>query len=110
MIKGIGIDIVDFSKVSEKVADKILAKKELAEYKGYLQSNKERAAAFLSGRLAAKQAYLKAAAVDLYDGVSLTELVVTKDENGNPYFKNNPSAFLSIAHESGLAVAVVILY
>lgn len=110
MIKGVGIDIVNYNQVSDKVADKILSKKELLEYKGYLKTNKERALAFLGGRLAAKQAYLKAAAVGLYGTVSLTEFTVVKDENGNPYFKDNPSAYLSISHDSGLAVAVVILY
>ena len=33
MMKGIGIDIVDISLLSEKVADKILCKKEMLEFK-----------------------------------------------------------------------------
>ena len=32
-MKGIGIDIVNVKKLSDKVADKILSKKELAEFK-----------------------------------------------------------------------------
>ena len=47
MIKGIGIDIVDISRLSDRVADKILSKKELAEFEGYMKVNKERAFAFL---------------------------------------------------------------
>ena len=110
MIKGIGIDIVDISRLSDRVADKILSKKELAEFEGYMKVNKERAFAFLGGRLAAKEAYLKAAAIGIYNGISLTELTVLKGENGNPYLKDRPSAFLSITHDAGVAVAVVIIY
>lgn len=110
MIKGIGIDIVDVSRLSERVADKILTKKELAEFKAYLKTSKSRAMEFLGGRLAAKEAYLKAAGVGIYNGISLTELTVVKDDNGIPKFKDNPSCFLSITHDAGMAVAVVIIY
>ena len=110
MMKGIGIDIVDISRVSEKVADKILCKKEMLEFKGYLNSNKTRAMEFLGGRLAAKEAFLKAVGVGIYNGISLTELQVVKDQFGNPTFKDNQSCFLSITHDAGVAVAIVVVY
>ena len=107
----VGIDIVDISRLSEKVADKILSTKEMIEFKGYLkESNKKRAMEFLGGRLAAKEAYLKAVGVGIYNGISLTELQVVKDEHGNPTFKNIPACFLSITHDAGVAVAMVVLY
>ena len=107
MMKGIGIDIVDISRLSEKVADKILCKKEMLEFEGYLNSNKTRAMEFLGGRL---EAFLKAVGVGIYNGISLTELQVVKDQFGNPTFKDNQSCFLSITHDAGVAVAIVVVY
>lgn len=108
-MKGIGIDIVNVSRLSDKVADKILSKKEMVEFKGYLKSDRERAMEFLGGRLASKEAYLKAIGVGVYNGIALTELSIYKDENGVPKFKNVPNALLTVSHDAGVAVAVVVI-
>lgn len=108
-MKGIGIDIVSVSRLSASVADKILSKKEMVEFKGYMKSDKERAMNFLGGRLASKEAYLKAIGVGIYQGVALTELSIYKDENGVPKFKNIPNALLTLSHDAGVAVAVVVI-
>lgn len=108
-MKGIGIDIVNVSRLSDKVADKILSKREMVEFKGYLKTNRERAMEFLGGRLASKEAYLKAIGVGIYSGIALTELSIYKDENGVPKFKNIPNALLTVSHDAGVAVAVVVI-
>lgn len=108
-MKGIGIDIVGVSGLSDKVANKILSKKEMVEFNSYLKTNRKRAMEFLAGRLASKEAYLKAIGVGTYEGVSLPDISIYKDENGEPKFKDIPNAMLTISHDAGLAVAVVVI-
>ena len=103
-MRGIGIDIVSVSRLNAKVADKILSKKEMVEFTSYMKVNKVRAMEFLAGRLACKEAYLKA-----YEGVSLVDLSIYKDENGVPKFKGIPNAHVTCSHDLGVAGAVVIL-
>ena len=51
-------------------------------FNAYLKTNKVRAMEFLAGRLACKEAYLKAVGVGSYEGVPLPDLSIYKDENG----------------------------
>ena len=108
-MKGIGIDIVSVSRISDKVANKILSKKEMVEFNSYLKTDRERAMEFLGGRLASKEAYLKAIGISTYEGVSLSDISIYKDENGIPRFKGFPNARLTISHDAGVAVAVVVI-
>ncbi len=108
-MKGIGIDIVSVSRISDKVANKILSKKEMVEFNSYLKTDRERAMEFLGGRLASKEAYLKAIGISTYEGVSLSDISIYKDENGIPRFKGVPNARLTISHDAGVAVAVVVI-
>ena len=108
-MKGIGIDIVNVKNLSAKVADKILSSKELAEFNSYLKENKTRAMEFLAGRLAGKEAYLKAIGVSTYEGISLPDISIYKNVHGEPKFRGAPKAHLSISHDAGLAVAIVVI-
>ena len=108
-MKGIGIDIVNVSRLSASVADKVLSKKEMVEFRGYMKTDKIRAMEFLGGRLASKEAYLKAIGVGMYQGVVLTDISIYKDENGVPKFKDVPNALLTVSHDAGVAVAVVVI-
>lgn len=108
-MKGIGIDIVCIANLNKEVADRILSKREMLEFKSYLKTDKDRAMEFLGGRLASKEAYLKAIGVSTYEGFSFPDLSVFKDENGVPKFKNIPNARLTLSHDGGLAVAVVVI-
>ncbi|MCI5746107.1 MAG: 4'-phosphopantetheinyl transferase superfamily protein [Erysipelotrichaceae bacterium] len=108
-MKGIGIDIVNVSRISDKVANKILSRKEMVEFNSYLKTDRERAMEFLGGRLASKEAYLKAIGVSTFEGVSLPDISIYKDENGVPKFKGIPNALLTVSHDAGVAVAVVVI-
>ena len=108
-MKGIGIDVVNVKKLSDKVAHKILSKKELAEFNSYLKDNKKRAMEFLGGRLAGKEAYLKAIGVSTYEGISLPDIAIYKNVHGEPKFKGAPKAHLSISHDGNLAIAIVVI-
>ena len=108
-MKGIGIDIVNILGLSDKVASKILSRKEMVEFRAYLKEDHDKAMNFLGGRLAAKEAYLKAIGVSTYDGINLSDLSIYKTESGVPKFKNVPNAFLTLSHDAHLAVAVVVI-
>lgn len=108
-MKGIGIDIVSIGNLNKEVAGRILSKKEMLEFKAYLKTDKDRAMEFLGGRLASKEAYLKAIGISTYEGFSLPDLSVYKDENGVPKFKDIPNARLTLSHDAGIAVAVVVI-
>ena len=108
-MKGIGIDIVNVKNLSAKVAEKILSSKELADFNSYLKDNKTRAMEFLAGRLAGKEAYLKAIGVSTYEGISLPDISIYKNVHGEPKFRGAPKAHLSISHDAGLAVAIVVI-
>ncbi len=108
-MKGIGVDIVSVSRISDKVANKILSKKEMVEFNSYLKTDRERAMEFLGGRLASKEAYLKAIGISTYEGVSLPDISIYKDENGIPHFKGVPNARLTLSHDAGVAIAVVVI-
>ena len=56
----------------------------MSEFNDYLKTNKVRAMEFLAGRLACKEAYLKAVGVGSYEGVPLPDLSIYKDENEIP--------------------------
>ena len=108
-MKGIGVDIVSVSRLKASVADKILSKKEMIEFNAYLKTNKVRAMEFLAGRLACKEAYLKAVGVGSYEGVPLPDLSIYKDSTGVPKFRGIPNARLTVSHDAGVAVAVVVI-
>ena len=102
-MKGIGIDIVSVSRLSDKVADKILSKKEMAEFNSYLKTDRERAMEFLGGRLAAKEAYLKFIGTGLKGGIS--SLSITPDGNK---FANNKDVIIKYSNELPDAVTCVV--
>ena len=107
-MKGIGIDIVSVSRLNAKVADKILSKKEIVEFNDYMKTNKVRAMEFLAGRLACKEAYIKAIGAGPGE-VPFPDLSIYKDNNGIPKFKDVPNARVTVSHDLGVAVAIVII-
>ena len=110
MIKGIGIDICQISRIKLNLVDKILSDEEKMDYeKIKLDQTKK---VFLAGRFAVKEAIYKALS-DIYPQLGMTEVVVLNDENGKPYLKKpiiqNHRIVISISHEKEYAVAQAIL-
>lgn len=103
---GVGIDIVLVSRIANgpSFVDFCLSDNEkeiLAKRK-----NKEE---FLAGRFAAKEAFLKALGVGIGHGIAFKDIDVRYENNGQPvlYYDGN-SYDVSISHDGGYAVAVVI--
>ncbi|MBN1620712.1 holo-ACP synthase [candidate division WOR-3 bacterium] len=118
MIRGIGIDIVEKSRISSAVkrfgsrfAEKILTQDELAEYearKGDID--------WLAGRFSAKEALSKAIGTGMSDGIWFKDFCVGSFQ-GKPVVKLKNKAekkagtgrlHVSISHERNYAVSVAL--
>lgn len=110
MIKGVGTDIVQISRLTEKIAHKVLSAKELEAYNGFNAESRKRE--YLAGRFAAKEALLKALPKE-YRNINLTEIVIINDSEGKPRLESpsfpKMSVVLSIAHERDVAIAFCVL-
>ena len=124
MIKGIGIDLVEnsrikrmFNKYGYKFAKKILSNSEMVNF---LNSNSQ--ANFLSKNFASKEALSKAFGTGLYrEGVYPSAITITHTDSGKPIFMMDgllvkllkkasaKTAFLSISDTDQHSVAIVIM-
>lgn len=123
MILGIGIDTVEIARFqrflddgNQPLLDRLLSKDEQRHCLG-----KKQAASCLAARFAAKEAFVKALGTGLRDGLSWTEIEVVNDQLGKPSLKLSGQteqlfserghllSHLSLSHDGGHAVAVVVL-
>lgn len=114
MSKSIGIDIVEFNQIEEKLSDRfikrILSESELKRYNEI--SNKQRKIEYISGRFAAKEAYTK-----IYkrfdEPLNFTDVEVLNDDLGAPYIKSkyrpNDKVLVSISHSKNYVIAICTL-
>lgn len=115
MIAGIGIDIVDIARLTplnDKLAKKVL---KVSEYKELnRQKTSSRKIEFFGGRIAAKEAFVKALGTGFRD-ISFQDIEVLATELGAPYIVfhhklyKNQLFHLSITHSATTIVAVVII-
>jgi holo-[acyl-carrier protein] synthase len=122
MIKGLGIDIIEVSRVLEKVnkkngfKEKIFSKEEIAFCDTQVTNGESYAA-----RFAAKEAFLKATGRGLTLGHDLSDIVIMHDQAGKPFIELRGSfreeavrnewnkIHLSFSHLQSMACAVVII-
>lgn len=114
MISGIGIDIVEISRIKElalrqkKFVDRILT---LNEKKKYDRLPAHRKDEFLAGRFAAKEAFAKALGTGIGKECSFHDIEIVNDESGKPRIVKpfREGVHLSISHSKEYAVAQVII-
>lgn len=113
MIKGIGVDIIELSRIEElitrqrKFIDRILTDREKQIFEGL---SERRQIEFLAGRFAAKEAYSKAAGTGIGKEISFLDIEIQSDDLGKPHIvKPQSQAHLSISHSRDYAVAQVII-
>jgi holo-[acyl-carrier protein] synthase len=113
MSKDIGVDIVEFSEISERLSERfikrILSKRELARYNEI--TNEHRRLEYIAGRFAAKEAYTKVYKKFLTP-LNFTDVEVLTDEFGAPYIESSymPDDIVkvSISHSRNYVIAVCI--
>ena len=123
MIKGIGIDVVDIQRIEaatnrwrDRFLNKVFTREELSSL-----PIPPRRWEYLAGRFAAKEAFFKALGTGLGKGLSFCDAWVVNHDSGRPEMMISKKAggvlkkreigsiHLSISHEKGVAVAVVVL-
>jgi holo-[acyl-carrier protein] synthase len=123
MISGIGTDIVAIGRFQRFVdeGNTSLLQRIFTEQERAYCSVRKNCAASYSARFAAKEAFLKALGTGLRDGISWHDMEVAHDRLGKPelilsgramemFLEQGLSrAFLSLSHDSGTAVAMVVL-
>lgn len=100
----VGIDLVEIARISLKdtFVHYILTEDELTVFNEIRTENRKKE--YLAGRFAAKEAIFKAS----QDREYLSYSILNK-ENGMPYVKDHPEMNISISHDGGMAVAVVMI-
>jgi holo-[acyl-carrier protein] synthase len=122
MIKGTGIDIIEVSRVAEKInkengfKQKIFSANEIA----FCDSKKEKDQHY-AARFAAKEAFLKATGEGLALGYELNEIEVVSEDSGRPVIMLHGNfrkyagvngwnkIHVSLSHVQAMACAVVII-
>jgi holo-[acyl-carrier protein] synthase len=123
MIYGIGTDIVEierFQRFLDTGNTALLDRLFTPAERSRCQKLKD-AASCLAARFAAKEAFLKALGTGLRDGISWLDIEVSNDDLGKPaltlsgkaaeqyQLKQLTTIHLSLSHDGGSAVAMVIL-
>lgn len=115
MIEGIGIDLVEITRMKElflkkpKIVKRILTPKESAYFQ---ELSKKRQVEFLAGRFAAKEAFSKALGTGIGGELSFLDLEILPNSKNKPIIKTkiySGNIHLSISHSEEFAVAQVIL-
>jgi len=103
MIKGVGIDTVEISRMAKSIEkesfiNKCFTKNEIANKHGD-------EATYYATRFAGKEAVFKASK----DLSNFLEIEILNNEDGSPYVSNIENAHISITTEAGLATAICII-
>ena len=113
MSKEIGVDIVEFADIKERISDKfikrILSNRELERYNKI--TNEQRKLEYISGRFAAKEAYTKVYKKFLTP-LNFVDVEILTDEFGAPYIESkympNDVVKVSISHSKNYVIAMCI--
>ncbi|WP_096202000.1 holo-ACP synthase [Bacillus sp. FJAT-45350] len=114
MIEGIGIDIVELSRIEKTIArqprfvEKILTVNELNVFHAL---SKGRQVEYIAGRFAAKEAFVKAMGTGISKKYSWHDVEILHNENRKPILVAGVAGRLhvSISHSKEYAVAQVII-
>ena len=124
MISGIGTDIVAIERFQRFIDENntaLLHRIFTEQKRAYCSARKISCAASYAARFAAKEAFMKALGTGLRDGISWHDIEVAHDRLGKPELilsgramelflaQGLSGAFLSLSHDGGTAVAMVIL-
>jgi len=123
MILGIGIDLVEISRLEralcrwgDRLTQRLFTPEEWESC-----ASKARQREWSAGRLAAKEAFLKALGTGLAHGIRWRDVEILRGESGEPRIRlagraqeifeemRMTRAWLSLSHQGGFSVAVVVL-
>jgi holo-[acyl-carrier protein] synthase len=121
-VTGIGTDLVEIDRLARSLArtprlrERVFSAPEIL----YCEA-RGRPAQHYAARFAAKEAFLKALGMGIFEGVALIDVEVAREEEGAPWLRLGASAMralekrgcrralLSLSHCGNLAIAVVLV-
>lgn len=116
MIKGIGIDLIELSRIknsvnkNSRIIDRILTKHECQVYNSLQRESRK--IEFLAGRFAAKEAFAKATGRGI-GKLSFQHIEILAGDNGAPQLTakgyESETIYISISHSEHYAIAQVII-
>ncbi len=121
MVKGIGVDIVEVSRIQkaiEQYGERFLKRVFTESEIQYCESFREKKYLHYAARFAAKEAFSKAIGTGFTDGFKLNEVGIKNLENGKPQIfllgglkekYSNFQMYVSLSHSDSYAVATVII-
>jgi holo-[acyl-carrier protein] synthase len=121
MIVGIGLDLVDVSRMAEQLAGEAFQRRAFTPAEIAACAAARHPPEHFAGKFAAKEALMKALGAGLRQGLRPGEIEVLADEAGAPHVRASGEArqrlealgvseiHVSITHTAGLAAAVVVL-
>ena len=100
----IGVDILDLSRIQLKDSfiQHVLTEEEREIFSSL--KNEDRKIEFLGSRFSGKEAIFKATQDPHYLSYS-----ILNDESGKPYVKDHPEIEISLSHDGGMAIAMVLV-
>lgn len=122
-MKGLGMDLCEINRIEAAMAknDRFLERWYTQEEQAYILARGKTGAQSAAAMFAAKEAFLKAVGLGIGRGIAMTEVAVSHDEMGAPYYAltgvaqqklhdmGAQRAWLSLSHEAGMAAAVCVI-
>lgn len=118
----VGVDCIESSRMENLINNKAFLSRCLTRYEvEYLETRISKIIS-LAGIFCAKEAFLKALGIGLFNGISLNEIEVRHRDGGQPYINLSDNARkimnmrgqsnieLSITHTNTLSTAICVLY
>ncbi|MCW4388619.1 holo-ACP synthase [Limosilactobacillus oris] len=115
MIKGLGIDLTEISRVGELASkhpqflDRVLTTAEQKQYHGFTG---QRALEYLAGRWSLKESFAKAWGTGIGKAVGFQDVEILDSRLGNPVVTRSPFAgrvHASVSHTGSLVMTEIIL-
>ncbi len=120
MVKGVGIDITEVSRIRRSIEDygSLFTEKVFTREEREYCSSKPYPFQHYAARFAAKEAFSKATGTGWNDSFSWLEVEVMNEESGKPYLRlggqtlrnlGEKRLFLSLSHSGDYVAAVVVI-
>ena len=88
-IYGVGVDIIDNSRIKKLIKKKIFLKRILSKYELKSIKTRKNKISFLAKRFSAKEAFVKSLGSGFRNNLCFNDISILNDKKGKPYFKFN---------------------
>ena len=121
---GIGVDIVDNSRIKKMIRNKVFLNRVFSNYEILNSTKIANKTAFFAKRFAAKESFSKSLGTGIRDNLNFKDIEVLNDKFGKPYFRKTKKIgnliykkfkvkkydlFLSISDEKDYSIAFTII-